>query len=109
MCKMLLIAAPRDLANCPADGCRVPGCKGTGHVKGLKLQNHVSAHSCPYSRINLARDTQLLDRLGPVAIHDVSATITPATTTSVSSGDRKLKDEAADDFFMGTAGEKPDR
>ena len=59
-----------------------------GHVKGAKFVGHHSAFGCPYSQHNLSRDTQLLDRLGPVR-----------TDTTVDSGPppKKVKDEPLDD------------
>ena len=66
-----------------SDTCPTPGYSGVGHVKGAKFVGHHSAFGCPYSQYNLSRDTQLLDRLGPVR-----------TDTTVDSGPppKKVKD-----------------
>lgn len=44
-------------------GCPTPGCKGIGHIKGARYSGHHSALGCPYSDINLHRDSSLPDRL----------------------------------------------
>ncbi|XP_062323841.1 lethal(3)malignant brain tumor-like protein 3 isoform X2 [Osmerus eperlanus] len=44
-------------------GCPTPGCKGIGHIKGARYSGHHSAVGCPYSDINLNRDSSLPDRL----------------------------------------------
>lgn len=46
-------------------GCPTPGCKGIGHIKGPKYTSHHSAFGCPYSQINMNKDTALQDRLDP--------------------------------------------
>ncbi|XP_066555502.1 lethal(3)malignant brain tumor-like protein 3 isoform X2 [Amia ocellicauda] len=44
-------------------GCPTPGCKGVGHIKGARYSGHHSAVGCPYSDININRDSVLPDRL----------------------------------------------
>uniref|UniRef100_V9KBW8 L(3)mbt-like 3 n=1 Tax=Callorhinchus milii TaxID=7868 RepID=V9KBW8_CALMI len=44
-------------------GCPTPGCKGIGHIKGVKHSGHHSAIGCPYSEINLNRESVMQDRL----------------------------------------------
>ncbi|XP_067135172.1 lethal(3)malignant brain tumor-like protein 4 isoform X2 [Centruroides vittatus] len=46
-------------------GCPTPGCKGIGHIKGPKYTSHHSAFGCPYSQLNMNKDTALQDRLDP--------------------------------------------
>ncbi|PIK43127.1 putative lethal(3)malignant brain tumor-like protein 3-like [Apostichopus japonicus] len=46
-------------------GCPTPGCSGLGHIKGAKYTGHHSAFGCPYSLMNLNKESALLDRLGP--------------------------------------------
>ncbi|XP_023234831.1 lethal(3)malignant brain tumor-like protein 1 [Centruroides sculpturatus] len=46
-------------------GCPTPGCKGIGHIKGPKYTSHHSAFGCPYSHLNMNKDTALQDRLDP--------------------------------------------
>ncbi|XP_062857852.1 lethal(3)malignant brain tumor-like protein 3 isoform X2 [Trichomycterus rosablanca] len=43
--------------------CPTPGCKGVGHIKGARYSGHHSAVGCPYSEINMKKDTVLPDRL----------------------------------------------
>ncbi|XP_051500790.1 lethal(3)malignant brain tumor-like protein 3 isoform X2 [Myxocyprinus asiaticus] len=45
------------------NGCPTPGCKGIGHIKGARYAGHHSAVGCPYSDINLNKDSILPDRL----------------------------------------------
>nr|XP_032817800.1 lethal(3)malignant brain tumor-like protein 3 isoform X2 [Petromyzon marinus] len=45
-------------------GCPTPGCKGIGHIKGAKYTRHHSAFGCPYSELNMNKETSLQDRLG---------------------------------------------
>ncbi|XP_071836308.1 lethal(3)malignant brain tumor-like protein 4 isoform X2 [Apostichopus japonicus] len=57
---------PKDLATSPSQaGCPTPGCSGLGHIKGAKYTGHHSAFGCPYSLMNLNKESALLDRLGP--------------------------------------------
>ncbi|KAL0967373.1 hypothetical protein UPYG_G00251420 [Umbra pygmaea] len=44
-------------------GCPTPGCKGVGHIKGARYSGHHSAVGCPYSDINMNKDSVLPDRL----------------------------------------------
>ncbi|XP_064846962.1 lethal(3)malignant brain tumor-like protein 3 isoform X2 [Oncorhynchus masou masou] len=44
-------------------GCPTPGCKGVGHIKGARYSGHHSAVGCPYSDININKDSVLPDRL----------------------------------------------
>uniref|UniRef100_A0A8C1SSC5 L3MBTL histone methyl-lysine binding protein 3 n=1 Tax=Cyprinus carpio TaxID=7962 RepID=A0A8C1SSC5_CYPCA len=44
-------------------GCPTPGCTGVGHIKGARYSGHHSAVGCPYSDINLNKDSVLPDRL----------------------------------------------
>ncbi len=44
-------------------GCRVPGCRGTGHTKGPKFSTHQSVATCPYAPENLDNENNLPDRL----------------------------------------------
>ncbi|XP_071007731.1 lethal(3)malignant brain tumor-like protein 3 [Oncorhynchus clarkii lewisi] len=44
-------------------GCPTPGCKGVGHIKGARYSGHHSAMGCPYSDININKDSVLPDRL----------------------------------------------
>uniref|UniRef100_UPI00358E93DE lethal(3)malignant brain tumor-like protein 3 isoform X2 n=2 Tax=Myxine glutinosa TaxID=7769 RepID=UPI00358E93DE len=45
-------------------GCPTPGCTGVGHIKGAKYTGHHSAFGCPYSELNMNKETTLQDRLG---------------------------------------------
>ncbi|KAK6188158.1 hypothetical protein SNE40_004401 [Patella caerulea] len=55
-------------------GCPTPGCKGIGHIKGAKYTGHHSSFGCPYSPMNLNKDTPLLDRLGSTRSEEGSLT-----------------------------------
>uniref|UniRef100_A0A8B9LQE3 L3MBTL histone methyl-lysine binding protein 3 n=1 Tax=Astyanax mexicanus TaxID=7994 RepID=A0A8B9LQE3_ASTMX len=44
-------------------GCPTMGCKGVGHIKGARYSGHHSAVGCPYSEINMNKDSILPDRL----------------------------------------------
>ncbi|XP_076872700.1 lethal(3)malignant brain tumor-like protein 3 isoform X2 [Brachyhypopomus gauderio] len=44
-------------------GCPTPGCKGIGHIKGARYSGHHSAVGCPYSDININKESVLPDRL----------------------------------------------
>ncbi|GCB65650.1 lethal(3)malignant brain tumor-like protein 4 isoform X1 [Scyliorhinus torazame] len=56
--------SPADLAVSPGQGgCPTPGCKGIGHIKGARYAAHYTLVSCPYSEINLNKETVLPDRL----------------------------------------------
>lgn len=57
--------SPEDIIHSPGQsGCPTPGCKGIGHIKGAKYVGHHSAFGCPYSALNMNRETTLQDRLG---------------------------------------------
>ncbi|NWU50292.1 LMBL3 protein, partial [Dromas ardeola] len=44
-------------------GCPTAGCKGVGHMKRARHIGHHSAVSCPYSEMNLNKESLLPDRL----------------------------------------------
>ncbi|XP_075354847.1 lethal(3)malignant brain tumor-like protein 3 isoform X4 [Mycteria americana] len=44
-------------------GCPTAGCKGVGHIKRARHIGHHSALSCPYSEMNLNKESLLPDRL----------------------------------------------
>ncbi|KAM4679999.1 lethal(3)malignant brain tumor-like protein 3 isoform 3-T4 [Amazona ochrocephala] len=44
-------------------GCPTAGCKGVGHIKRARHIGHHSAVSCPYSEMNLSKESLLPDRL----------------------------------------------
>ncbi|XP_068794367.1 lethal(3)malignant brain tumor-like protein 3 isoform X3 [Struthio camelus] len=44
-------------------GCPTAGCKGVGHIKRARHIGHHSVVSCPYSEINLNKESLLPDRL----------------------------------------------
>ncbi|XP_062495692.1 lethal(3)malignant brain tumor-like protein 3 isoform X4 [Pezoporus occidentalis] len=44
-------------------GCPITGCKGVGHIKRARHIGHHSAVSCPYSEMNLNKESLLPDRL----------------------------------------------
>ncbi|NXM94737.1 LMBL3 protein, partial [Sylvia borin] len=57
-------------------GCPTAGCKGVGHIKRARHIGHHSAVSCPYSEMNLNKESLLPDRLsgempaaGPIPRH----------------------------------------
>uniref|UniRef100_A0A673MWI3 Lethal(3)malignant brain tumor-like protein 3 n=1 Tax=Sinocyclocheilus rhinocerous TaxID=307959 RepID=A0A673MWI3_9TELE len=55
---------PQDMFETSEQGsCPTPGCKGVGHIKGARYSGHHSAVGCPYSDINLNKDSVLPDRL----------------------------------------------
>ncbi|XP_058533013.1 lethal(3)malignant brain tumor-like protein 4 [Ochotona princeps] len=43
--------------------CPTPGCRGIGHIRGPRYSGHHSAFGCPYSDMNLKKETTLHDRL----------------------------------------------
>uniref|UniRef100_A0A4W3K864 Lethal(3)malignant brain tumor-like protein 4 n=2 Tax=Callorhinchus milii TaxID=7868 RepID=A0A4W3K864_CALMI len=55
--------SPADLVTPVQGGCPTPGCKGIGHIKGARYAAHYTLISCPYSEINLNKETVLPDRL----------------------------------------------
>ncbi|XP_027651547.1 lethal(3)malignant brain tumor-like protein 3 isoform X4 [Falco biarmicus] len=44
-------------------GCPTAGCKGVGHIKRARHIGHHSAVNCPYSEMNLNKESLLPDRL----------------------------------------------
>ncbi|XP_023229945.1 lethal(3)malignant brain tumor-like protein 3 isoform X1 [Centruroides sculpturatus] len=48
-----------------SSGCPTTGCQGIGHIKGPKYTSHHSSFGCPYSQLNMNKETALQDRLGP--------------------------------------------
>ncbi|KAM8810197.1 LOW QUALITY PROTEIN: lethal(3)malignant brain tumor-like protein 3 [Eudromia elegans] len=44
-------------------GCPTSGCKGIGHIKRARHIGHHSAVSCPYSELNVSKESLLPDRL----------------------------------------------
>uniref|UniRef100_A0A8D0LA39 SAM domain-containing protein n=1 Tax=Sphenodon punctatus TaxID=8508 RepID=A0A8D0LA39_SPHPU len=44
-------------------GCPTPGCQGIGHVRGPRYGTHYTLVGCPYSEVNLNRESSLQDRL----------------------------------------------
>ncbi|XP_064412192.1 lethal(3)malignant brain tumor-like protein 3 [Latimeria chalumnae] len=56
--------SPLDLVEASEQGgCPTPGCKGIGHIKGARYSGHHSAVGCPYSEINMNKESVLPDRL----------------------------------------------
>ncbi|CAL9705772.1 unnamed protein product [Knipowitschia caucasica] len=47
----------------PGQGCPTPGCNGVGHIRGPRYGTHYTQVSCPYSELNLNKDSLLPDRL----------------------------------------------
>ncbi|XP_069777211.1 lethal(3)malignant brain tumor-like protein 4 isoform X3 [Narcine bancroftii] len=45
-------------------GCPTPGCIGVGHIKGARYTGHHSAFGCPYSELNMKKESVIHDRLG---------------------------------------------
>ncbi|KAK3506511.1 hypothetical protein QTP70_004104 [Hemibagrus guttatus] len=52
-----------DTSESEQSGCPTPGCSGVGHIKGALYSGHHSAMGCPYSDINMKKDSVLPDRL----------------------------------------------
>ncbi|XP_060769581.1 lethal(3)malignant brain tumor-like protein 3 isoform X2 [Neoarius graeffei] len=52
-----------DMSESEQGGCPTPGCRGVGHIKGARYSGHHSAMGCPYSEINMKKDSVLPDRL----------------------------------------------
>lgn len=52
-----------DLLTAPGQGCPTPGCNGVGHIRGPRYGTHYTQISCPYSEMNLNKDSLLPDRL----------------------------------------------
>lgn len=65
---------PSDLVVNTGPGvCPTPGCKGIGHIKGPKYSGHHSTFGCPYSDINMNKESVLGDRLNAAAIRQEEA------------------------------------
>uniref|UniRef100_A0A3Q2XGY8 L3MBTL histone methyl-lysine binding protein 1b n=1 Tax=Hippocampus comes TaxID=109280 RepID=A0A3Q2XGY8_HIPCM len=47
----------------PGQGCPTPGCNGVGHIRGPRYGTHYTSVSCPYSEMNLNKESLLPDRL----------------------------------------------
>ncbi|XP_030205242.1 lethal(3)malignant brain tumor-like protein 4 isoform X1 [Gadus morhua] len=72
--------ADSSLRPAPSQGvCPTPGCRGVGHIKGPKYNGHHSAFGCPYSDMNVRRETIFPDRL---AVGGRGLTATPGNTAS---------------------------
>lgn len=72
--------SPEELINSPGQsGCPTPGCKGIGHIKGAKYVGHHSAFGCPYSALNMNRETTLQDRLGSTRVEEGQSTPLPGS------------------------------
>ncbi|XP_069080277.1 lethal(3)malignant brain tumor-like protein 3 [Pleurodeles waltl] len=54
---------PNDVPVAPGQSCPTPGCKGLGHIRGPRFGTHHKAAGCPYSDLNLSRESILQDRL----------------------------------------------
>ncbi|KAB5517065.1 hypothetical protein PHYPO_G00185170 [Pangasianodon hypophthalmus] len=52
-----------DTSESEQGGCPTPGCRGVGHIKGARYSGHHSAMGCPYSEVNMKKDSVLPDRL----------------------------------------------
>ncbi|XP_077382079.1 lethal(3)malignant brain tumor-like protein 4 isoform X2 [Festucalex cinctus] len=50
-------------ASPPGQGCPTPGCNGVGHIRGPRYGTHYTQVSCPYSEMNLNKESLLPDRL----------------------------------------------
>ncbi|XP_075051621.1 lethal(3)malignant brain tumor-like protein 3 isoform X1 [Mixophyes fleayi] len=73
---------PPDTAAVPAQGCPIAGCKGIGHVRGPRYGTHYTAVGCPYSEVNLNRESLLQDRLSgerPPPTHNALKSRRPGT------------------------------
>uniref|UniRef100_K1R8F5 Lethal(3)malignant brain tumor-like protein 1 n=1 Tax=Magallana gigas TaxID=29159 RepID=K1R8F5_MAGGI len=73
---------PTDLLR-GSTGCPIPGCKGIGHIKGAKYTGHHSAFGCPYSPLNMNRESTLQDRLGSTRAEEVIQTPTPSSPVDI--------------------------
>ncbi|KAH9504144.1 Lethal(3)malignant brain tumor-like protein 3 [Bulinus truncatus] len=62
-------------SNIESGGCPTVGCKGIGHIKGAKYTGHHSAFGCPYSELNMSKDTALTDRLGSSRSEESSSSL----------------------------------
>ncbi|XP_074832742.1 lethal(3)malignant brain tumor-like protein 3 isoform X2 [Carettochelys insculpta] len=52
-----------DMFGVAGQGCPTPGCQGIGHVRGPRYGTHYTLVGCPYSEVNLNRESSLQDRL----------------------------------------------
>ncbi|XP_054638900.1 lethal(3)malignant brain tumor-like protein 4 isoform X2 [Dunckerocampus dactyliophorus] len=52
-----------DVVSPPGQGCPTPGCNGLGHIRGPRYGTHYTQVSCPYSEMNLSKESLLPDRL----------------------------------------------
>ncbi|XP_067386831.1 lethal(3)malignant brain tumor-like protein 3 [Emydura macquarii macquarii] len=52
-----------DMMGVAGQGCPTPGCQGIGHVRGPRYGTHYTLVGCPYSEVNLNRESSLQDRL----------------------------------------------
>ncbi|XP_072170045.1 lethal(3)malignant brain tumor-like protein 4 [Diadema setosum] len=62
---LVLPINPLSADSATSSGCPTPGCNGVGHIKGAKYTGHHSAFGCPYSQMNMTKETALNDRLLP--------------------------------------------
>ncbi|XP_061633983.1 lethal(3)malignant brain tumor-like protein 4 isoform X1 [Phyllopteryx taeniolatus] len=91
-------------ASPPGQGCPTPGCNGVGHIRGPRYGTHYTQVSCPYSEMNLNKESLLPDRLGgerPLTLGGVlprgrrpDSNATTQTAPATAAPDRP---EAADD------------
>ncbi|XP_051780177.1 lethal(3)malignant brain tumor-like protein 3 [Erpetoichthys calabaricus] len=66
---------PNDVIESSEDrGCPTPGCNGIGHIKGARYSGHHSSVGCPYSDINLNKESVLSDRLSGEILTNPAAT-----------------------------------
>ncbi|VFV32392.1 lethal malignant brain tumor-like [Lynx pardinus] len=60
----LEVPYPNDVKILPGQAvCPTPGCRGIGHIRGPRYSGHHSAFGCPYSDMNLKKESTLHDRL----------------------------------------------
>ncbi|XP_061811248.1 lethal(3)malignant brain tumor-like protein 4 isoform X1 [Nerophis lumbriciformis] len=52
-----------DAVSPSGQGCPTPGCNGIGHIRGPRYGTHYTQVSCPYSDMNLSKESLLPDRL----------------------------------------------
>uniref|UniRef100_A0A8C5F7R2 L3MBTL histone methyl-lysine binding protein 4 n=1 Tax=Gadus morhua TaxID=8049 RepID=A0A8C5F7R2_GADMO len=82
--------ADSSLRPAPSQGvCPTPGCRGVGHIKGPKYNGHHSAFGCPYSDMNVRRETIFPDRLA-VGGRGLTATSLQALHQSVFLSSKEL-------------------
>ncbi|XP_049586788.1 lethal(3)malignant brain tumor-like protein 4 isoform X1 [Syngnathus scovelli] len=86
----------------PGQGCPTPGCNGVGHVKGPRYGTHYTQVSCPYSEMNLNKESLLLDRLSgerPLVLSGAlprGRRLEPNSTTPTQTASTPEQPEAAD-------------